>query len=133
MISRRSVIGGLHRVAYATLLGVAGWYLTVVPFGMTPLPRTVHVAALRVLDFPIAIVNSVLPWQLRGIDVFATERQPERANMWQLLHAHLRVSVPTYVLLFYVPMAAWTVRKALRERHARKNIRGRPGRIEGGS
>src|SRR5690348_5514198 len=106
MTGWRFVAGVAHRLAYATLISIAAWYLFVVPLTMTPLPVGVHLALLRVLDFPVAMVNRVLPWQLQGIDVFATERQPERASMWELLYVHLRVSVPAYFLLFYFPTGA---------------------------
>ena len=110
----KRVVGFIHRVTYAVLLSVFVWYLTLVPFTMTPLRRSSHLALVKVLDFPVAMVSSVLPWQAKGIDLFSEERQPERANMWELLHAHVRVAVPVYVILFYVPNAITFLRRRLR-------------------
>jgi hypothetical protein len=105
MTRGKRLIGFINRVAYAMLVSGFVWYLTLVPFTMTPLGRGAHLVFVKVLDFPVAMVSSVLPWQLKGIDPFSSERQPERANMWELLHAHVRVAVPVYVTLFYVPNA----------------------------
>lgn len=73
------------------------------PFDQIPLPLAVHEPLLKVLDLPVAAVNTLLPWQWKGIDVWSSKRQPEHESVWRTLLVHLRVAVPVYVLLFYVP------------------------------
>lgn len=110
------VLPGLaHRIAYATVVSVAIWYLLLVPFSETSLPRPLHDGLLKLLDLPIAAVNTILPWQWKGIDAWSSERQPEYGSIWKLLYVHLRIAVPVYVALFYLPNAiAWIVRRARR-------------------
>ena len=110
------VVAGLaHRVAYAIVIGVAIWYFALVPFSETSIPRPLHEWLLKLLDLPIAAVNAILPWQWKGIDVWSSERQPEYSNVLKMLRVHLRVAVPVYVLLFYVPNAVrWVMRRGRR-------------------
>jgi hypothetical protein len=90
---------------------------------MSPLPRGTHMVLLRALDFPVAMVSAVLPWQLQGIDVWSPERQAERANMWDLLYAHLRIAVPTYVALFYIPTVIAPMVRRRKDRGIRNELR----------
>src|SRR5437879_1721394 len=108
---RRAAIGLVHRVVYATLLGAFVWYLTVVPYSITPIPPAVHHSLLLILDLPLALVSAHLPWQLKTVDAFSSERQPEYANQWEYLYVHLRAAVPIYAGLFYLPnLLTWIVR-----------------------
>lgn len=109
---QRAFAGLIHRFVYGALLGAFVWYLTAVPYTMTPIPHVIHHPLLVVLDFPVALVSEHLPWQFKGIDTFSSERQPERSNEWEYLYGHLRTAVPVYVVLFYLPnIMLWIVRR----------------------
>ena len=115
-MSRSFAIGLVHRVMYAKLLAAFVWYLAVVPYAVTPIPRAIHHPLLLILDLPLAPVSTHLPSQLKTIDAFSSARQPEYDSVWQYLHVHLRTAVPIYVVVFYVPALVQWVRRRVRRR-----------------
>lgn len=98
----RAVIGFVHRVVYAALIGIVTWLMAIFPIGVVN--SLLLMLILKVFDFPVAVAGLLLPWEYTGIDLFfghgfgVGAPAPE-----EILLRHLRVAIPVYVLLFYVP------------------------------
>jgi len=100
---RRRVVDFIHRISYATLFAMVGWYSCVMP------PERAWQAAVQkvlcyALTYPPAVVSQ-LTYPLSGMDLFFT-----RGSTWcdfcspqDFFWYHLRFAVPVYVALFYVP------------------------------
>lgn len=122
MTVRRSLVGFVHRVVYATLFALLAWHACTWPFD-SRVQRRVATAVCYTLDFPTAIIGHVTS-PYRGIDVFF-----DRGGEWcdfcpaqQVLWNHVRFAVPVYVVLFYVPtLVLWMVRK-WRSKANRKHV-----------
>lgn len=121
----RWLIGFVHRVAYATLISFVTWFLWTARFDTLPLGRDLQLGIVNVLAYPVAMVSERTPidgWH--AIDPFVDQpvghNEPnERVLLW-----HLRLAVPVYVALFYVPnLVAWIIR--VRRRRAIEDFSGR--------
>jgi hypothetical protein len=98
--ARRWLVGLSHRVACATLIGIYTWLFSYLPYSATP--RLLGDLAY-IFDFPVAAASLVLPFPFKGIDLFFGRGVGEFMSKETLLFWHLRVAIPVYVLLFYVP------------------------------
>lgn len=109
----RWVIGFCNRLAYASLVGVYVWLGTIEP-------SLWSVAVLRLLtrmlDLPVALAGLLLPMNTAFIDLFFNRGirewafvSPLRVLLW-----HLQVSVPVYLVLFYLPAL---IGRTLRRHH----------------
>jgi hypothetical protein len=59
---------------------------------------------MRWLDLPIALSTQLLPCNEFAIDVWFTVRCPnESGGLARFFWNHMRVGVPTYMLIFYLP------------------------------
>lgn len=110
---RRKLAGFIHRVVYATLFGMAGWYSCVFPPGF-PWQEPVQEILCYVLTFPPAVVGQ-MTYPLSSMDLFFS-RIPwcHHCSAQEVLWYHLRFAVPVYVMLFYLP--AFVVLVARRDR-----------------
>jgi hypothetical protein len=118
---KRFVIGFAARLVVATLISAFIVSLYIAAFDRVPIPRDLHIAAVRVLNFPVAVAGGLTPY--RGFEVWPNARQtlccfcsPE-----QMILAQMRVSILTYLLLLYVPAAMRLGVRRLRDRRSRRS------------
>lgn len=113
-IVRRIVIGFLLRLAAATALSLFVWWLAVTPFDRLPFPRSVvTIAVIKVLNFPVALAGELL-YPIRGMQLLF-----DRYDTWcdfcppdEMFRLQMRIAIPTYVLLLYVPaLIQWIARR----------------------
>jgi len=100
--------GFLDRVACAILLSLYVALVAVIPLD---LPRWIlepMYAVAKWLDLPVALLSHLRIPHISGIDLWFNACRsfihPERVPLW-----HLKLSVPLYVLLFYVPALGRTI------------------------
>lgn len=107
------VIGLSHRVAYATAVALVGFLLAVMPAG-AKVP-----GLARLLDLPVAAAGLLLPVTWRGVDLWFRpwEFHPYSSDHFVVgMLQHLRIAIPVYVLLFYVPNLFSGLRRWMRSR-----------------
>ena len=101
---RDAAVGAIHRFAYAVLLGMVTWFLYTARFDTLPFGADVQIMLTKIVGLPVAIVSQLLPqgaWH--AIDPFAEYPFAHNEPHERLLLLHLRLAVPVYVALFYVP------------------------------
>lgn len=115
----RAVLGFVLRVIAAVALSGTVWWLATRPFDRIPLPRSTVAILVRVLDFPVAVAGEVLP--IRGMELVFNDYESwcDFCSPGQFLWQQMRLAVPVYVLLFYVPnvirfVARWNRRLLMR-------------------
>jgi hypothetical protein len=91
------LLGLSHRLAYAIAVALTGFFLIVMPIGL----RIEFL--VRLLDLPVAAAGLLLPLEWRGIDLWFQPQEWGYVDPLQGLLRHLRVAIPAYVVLFYVP------------------------------
>lgn len=101
MAMTRYAAGFIHRAAYATLTAIVVWILYVFPFD--PGSYRFRLAAVKVLDWPVAMVSRQMPPSLKAIDPFSDYPFAHNERAEYVLLLHLRLAVPVYILLFYLP------------------------------
>lgn len=107
-MSPRQFLGFVHRTAYATLVSLLVWIGATIPIGPT---NSTHpgVLAVMVADLPIAVATQVLPCKEFAIDLWFSVHYPEGCpppqidDVGELLLNHLRVGIPAYVFVLYIP------------------------------
>ena len=104
----RYLIGFIHRVVYATLIGLLTWFTCATPFGEH---RRLQTLICQVFDWPVATAGRLFKtWH--GLDVFYGGRSCDFCQPIDFVWSHLQLAVPVYVLLFYVPtLVRWIVRR----------------------
>jgi hypothetical protein len=116
----RPVIGFIHRVTYAMLIGFITWFLWIARFDTLPFDRDIQTGMIKVLSFPVALVSEQTPitgW--KAIDPFTKDIVGHNEPNEKVLLWHLRLAVPVYVVLFYLPnLGTWIIRRARRKRHS---------------
>jgi hypothetical protein len=109
----RWLLGFIHRVAYAALVSFVVWFLWTARFDTLPLGRDLQLRIVSVLDFPVAMVSEQMPldgW--RSIDPFSRDQMGHNEPNEKVLLWHLRLAMPVYVVLFYLPnLVLWIVRR----------------------
>jgi hypothetical protein len=112
----RHAIGFIHRVVYATLIGFITWFLWTARYDTLPLGRDAQNAIVKVLAAPVAFVSRLTPpagW--KALDPFTSDVVGHNEPNEKLLLWHLRLAVPTYVVIFYIPsLIRLLVRRARR-------------------
>ena len=107
------LVGVVHRVAYAALISFIVWFLWTARFNTLPFGRDLQLGIVKVLDFPVAMVSEQMPrtgW--RAIDPFTSDQMGHNEPDEKVLLWHLRLALPVYVVLFYLPnIAMWIVRR----------------------
>lgn len=106
-IVKKRLIGLCHRVAYAALVSAIVWIFVDLPLPEGSYPPTrwgVSLTIARWLDLPIAVATQPLPCSESAIDLWFRIRCPEPiGDLWRYFFHHMRVGIPAYVLLFYLP------------------------------
>ncbi len=123
-LSRTVILGLSHRLAYAALVSALVWIGAHLPLPAGTYPPSrwgVRNTLVRVLDLPIAAATQVLPCNEFAIDLWFTgtggEGCPHDAKgVTAFFINHMRVGVPTYLLLFYLPAIARAGRNRWRRR-----------------
>ena len=123
------VIGFCHRVAYAAFISQAVLLAAIAPLPYQGYePSKVVLAAVRILDAPIAFAGLLLPCQYRGMDLVTP--QPLRCRslpMPDFVAYHLVIGIPAYVLLFYIPTLFSAIHKWRRIRRGSATSRASTG------
>jgi hypothetical protein len=88
-------------MGYAVVLAGATWAMLVVPLGVED--SRVATAVVYVFVFPVAVAGAWLPSEARGIDLFFWPGAIHGMPAADILLRHLRIAIPVYVLLFYLP------------------------------
>lgn len=65
---KRVVIGFGLRLVGATIISVIIVWLSITPFDRVPIPRGLHIATARVLNFPVAVAGRLTRY--RGLEVW---------------------------------------------------------------
>lgn len=99
----KNLLGLSHRIAYATALALAGFLLAVLPAGLKIDPGGM---LTKLLDLPVAAVGLLLPLAWRGIDLWFHPQELGYLAVSDVLIRHLRIAIPVYVLVFYLPTVA---------------------------
>ena len=97
----KQVARALNRLCLALLFGLLGS----VPF-IIPLPeriRSLVVPIGYVFDLPVALVTWLGIPYVAGVDVYRFEGVGEFIGAGEMLVWHLRVAVPLYLALLYLP------------------------------
>lgn len=111
MISNKSaLLGLLHRIAYAALVSCVVWIATWdYPAAGELTVTSFHRVAIW-LDLPIALATQVVPCDEFAVDLWFTvqggEPCPINATPREQLLNHMRLGIPVYALIFYLPNLA---------------------------
>lgn len=113
-------VGGfIVRLLLPTIISAFIVWLWVTPFDRVPVavPRGLYVATAKVLNFPVAVAGGIGAY--RGFDVWPDDHSTGCCfcSRRYVSISQMRVSVPAYLLLLYVPTL---VRRALRWLWARR-------------
>jgi hypothetical protein len=107
---KRAVLGFVHRFAYATVCAFLGFVPCILPYRDRPSP--VFAAICYTFNLPVAVVTWLGIPYLAGLDAWRGRGVGESMSAGEMLVWHVRVAVPTYVVLFYVPtLALWVARR----------------------
>jgi hypothetical protein len=60
---KRAVVGFGLRAGGATIISAFIVWLWVTPFGAVPVPRGLHMAMARTLNFPVAVAGGIGPYR----------------------------------------------------------------------
>jgi hypothetical protein len=101
---KRILIGFAVRLGLATLISTAVWWLVVTPFDRVPLPQAAVFMIVRVLNFPAAVAGELLP--IRGFALVFRDYSTwcDFCTLAEATRQQLRVSIPAWVLLLYIPL-----------------------------
>lgn len=95
------VVGFSHRLAYALALSLLVWNLYVLPVGMGGNGGPV---LLSLANAPVGAAALLVPCPARGIDApFLQCHHQGGQSASEFFLSHLRVAVPVYMFLFYLP------------------------------
>ena len=96
-----------HRVTYAALLSAIVWIYINLPLAEGAAPPshwTLGGELVRLIDLPIVIATQALPCSETAVDLwFVRYHCPHEWDARHYLFSHMRVGIPVYVVLFYLP------------------------------
>ena len=109
--ARKIVFGLANRIAYAALVSALLWILVGLPMSY---PYGFNGQLVFALDWPIAVATQILPCKEFALDVWFTgkggEGCPEAYHppvpAREMFFNHMRVGIPVYAFLFYLPNIA---------------------------
>lgn len=108
------VVGFFDRLAYATAVALGGFLLAVMPGPARVDPSGV---VARLVDLPVALAGLILPAKWKGIDLWFSPEGLGYFTFPEALIRHLRIAIPVYMFLFYLPSLAVVGWRRLRHRH----------------
>lgn len=114
-LNKNVFFGLCRRVAYAALVSAIVWIFTFLPLPEGRFSRIATVQIVRLLDLPIAVVTQIMPCTDFAVDLWFSVRGgggcPEPiGNLRTYFFNHMRIGVPTYVLIFYFPSIYRSIR-----------------------
>ena len=100
---RRLILGFIVRLIASTVISLTVWCLFVTPFNRLPIPTAAVIVIVRLLDFPVALAGEVLP--IRGMELVFDDHGTwcDFCPIGEMFRQQMRIAIPTYLLLFYVP------------------------------
>ena len=116
----RRLLSACHRFAYAALVSALVWIFAQLPMQMNPPELGARI--LLVLDWPIAVATQVLPCREFAVDLWYAGAAPDgcpqgfanQVSTREWFFNHMRVGIPVYLFLFYVPdLLAWLRRRVV--------------------
>lgn len=119
-MSSAAIQGFFLRLGYAVALSALVWNFFVLPLGVD---LDAWGPVLNALNAPVATASLLVPCPERGLDApFSQCHQQGGQTPPRFFFNHLRLAVPVYVLMFYLPNAL---------RGAWRSWRGRSVLVEG--
>ncbi len=106
-----------HRLAYASLISTLTWIFALhLPHG--GYPWSASLKAVRLMNFPVAVATQLLPCDEFAIDLWfsgrAGEGCPAQISLKEFFFNHMRLGIPVYVVIFYLPNIYFASRRLLR-------------------
>ncbi len=103
-----ALFGFCHRAAYAALVSAIVWIFMFLPLPEGGYPDGMTVRVIRLLDLPIAVATQIMPCDEFAVDLWFSVRGgggcPEPiGDLRTYFFNHMRIGVPSYLLLFYLP------------------------------
>jgi hypothetical protein len=113
---RRILIGFILRFLIATVISLLVWWLSTTPFDRLPLPRSVVLVAVRLLNFPVALAGELF-YPIRGMELLFEDHDTwcDFCPIGEMFRQQIRIAIPTYLALLYIP----TVMRSIVRRDAR--------------
>jgi len=106
-VKNTHLIGFSHRLAYAALISALVWIFLFLPLPDDAYPPTrwgINLTIARWLDLPIAIATQIVPCRESAIDLWFRVRCPDPIEgLQRYFFNHMRIGIPIYVLIFYLP------------------------------
>ena len=115
--------GLFDRAAYATCAALALFILLAAPFPANPILRNSQLAFCYLLDLPVAVVSHLTPWHTFDLFFEPGRFGHNNPDAFKLLLLHLRVAIPTYIALFYLPNFVLLAARAVRSLAGRGGAR----------
>jgi len=112
---RKFAIGFTLRLITSTVISLTVWWLFTTPFDRLPLPPSVVMVIVRILDFPVALAGEVLP--IRGMELVLDDYDTwcDFCPIGEMFRQQMRIAIPTYLLLLYLPtLLRWVARRDVR-------------------
>ena len=126
---KNRILGFCHRFSYAALFSAMIWIGAHLPLPEGTYPPTkvgIRNTVLIWFDLPIAVSTQILPCDDFAIDLWFTGQGGEPcpfnvSGQTEFFVNHMRVGIPTYMLIFYLPTIfragrGWWKRRRLRQR-----------------
>ena len=109
-LSRKGLFGLVHRIAYAALISALVWILALLPRQPVK-PYSFDAILALAFDWPIAVATQPLPCKEFALDLWFTVEGGEGCPQGfannvpgrEMFFNHMRVGIPVYVFLFYIP------------------------------
>jgi len=103
---RRIFIRFTLRFLVATVISLLVWWLSTTPFDRLPLPRTVIITTVRLLNFPVALAGELF-YPIRGIQLLFEDYSTwcDFCPVGEMFRQQMRIAIPTYLVLLYIPAA----------------------------
>lgn len=116
----KNTVGALHRLAYATAISAIVWLVSAQPLNVSLKGLTSW--TIRILDLPIATASQLLPCDERGLDLWyrvapGYSSCPHNPGP-EFFGNHMRIGVPAYLALFYLPNLLLAARRRWRRSKA---------------
>jgi hypothetical protein len=122
-IKKDVLLGFSHRFAYATLIPALVWIFVDLPLPKGILyPGDWIMQVVWWLDLPIALASQIMPCDDNALDIWFRVRCPDLGyglpDIRGYFYNHMRVGIPVYLLLFYLPniycagLSYWRRRRA---------------------
>ncbi len=144
-LRKKLLLGLSHRIAYAALISALVWILALMPRQPVE-PYSFEALLALAFDLPIAVATQPLPCKEFALDLWFSVEGGEgcpqgfanQVSARERFFNHMRVGIPVYMLLFYLPnvflyLIRWGRRRRMALPASRQLGRGRGTSPSGGS